>query len=1171
MNLSLNKESRQKSPYNGLRKILYVFVLCMLVQLNNSTIYAQKSIVTLNMNNVTIEKVINEIESKTDFRFLYNNQIVDVSKKITIVVSNKDIKQVLPEIFKNTDIVYTIKGIQIVLSKSQKNENATLANSKKINGLVTDNKGEPIIGASVFLKASNTGTITNIDGKFSLEVPDQSQITISYIGFKQTVFKVGKDTNYKISLEEDSKALDEVVVVGYGTQRKGEMSVSVSQLKGSELTSISKISAMDALGGRIAGVDVVSSSGAPGVASSIRIRGANSITSNASPLYVIDGFPVASNGSSETSRLGVSGDATDIMSMINPDDIASFEILKDAAATSIYGSRGSNGVILITTKSGRKGKSDISLSINRGIQVVAKQYNLMNSTQFSNLLYDEYEKGGINMSSLGFDPSNRLAIPTTYNTNWQDEILQTGDVQDYNLSFSGASDNANFSGSVGYLDSKGIIITNSYKRYSARLNTEAKGWNGRLRVGLNTNLSYVDEKDISTSGVYQAALTMAPNYPVYYPENTEYAGYYTTPDTKPIYTSLWGNGYGVSSAKALLKTQTPFYQTNVAQTPTNRTRAIANSFLSLEPIKGLIFKTSFGADLNFVKMKYLIQSVGPYRPTGGSLEHKQDQDITWLTENTVTYSFSNSNHVFSALLGQSAQKYYKEGLGFAAEESSPGNNFIGNDPFFVDGWYFNNGVNDHLTDTHKYATVDGWTVASYFTRLNYAYQNKYMVTATVRRDGSSKFGKDSKWGNFPGIAGAWVISKEKFFNTKFVDYLKLRASWGVVGNGNIGNYLSQSLLTSTPSVLIGEVVAGTATSLASLTDPTLRWESTEMVNLAFDGSIYNRFNITSEVYWKNTSDLLYGFDLPLSTGFSNIATTNIGSIKYFGVELTVNGDIIRAKHKNDFSWNVAFNADHLKGKITDLPSSTKYVGSNIRSYVNGDIGQIYGYQVDGIYNTQAEIADPANPNKSASLGDYKYHDFGRTDKNGQFVMVPDTLITGADRVNLGSVNPIISLGFNNTFNYKNFDLNLFFRSSIGNKIYNSAKSSLLNTSNGANVLAEAINRWTPQNQNQNIQAANSNRVDPTGGSSPLSIFVEDGSYLRLANLSFGYTFPENILKRLELKSLRIYSSINNVFVLTGYSGLDPEVGGGDVLVSRGIDNNTYPKTRTLSFGLQVTF
>ncbi|MCF6331839.1 MAG: TonB-dependent receptor, partial [Draconibacterium sp.] len=975
-----------------------------------------------------------------------------------------------------------------------------------------------------------------------------------------------------IVMEVNSIGLEEVIAVGYGTQRKGELTVSVSQVKGEQLESIPKANIMEALGGRAAGVSVVSSSGAPGAGSSLRIRGANSINSSAEPLYVIDGFPVAATSGDlfEGSRLGFNGDKTSLLSMINPNDIESIEFLKDAAATSIYGSRGANGVVIITTKTGKQGRSDITVSVNLGVQKMAKQWDMMNGEQFSTMLYDAYETGGIDMANLAFNPGQRLAVPIDYNTNWVDEVVRMGKSQDYNVSFSGASKKTKYSGSVGYYNNEGIIRNNSYERLTARLNGETKGLDGKLTAGLNMNLSYVDQKTINNRTVYQAALQDAPVYPVYYPEGTLYAGYLTHNSSgSNVYNVLWGDSYGVAASNAMTM-KSPLFQTDVAMNPQNTARIITNAFLSLEIIDGLVLKTSAGADLNYSKMKYLAQKKGPYMPTGGSLEHKQSQTYTWLLENTLTYTKKFNKHSLTALVGQSAQEYKMEGLGIAMEEADPGNNFVSNNPFFVDGWWFDNGKTDHLTDHHKYAKVADWTVASYFGRLNYSFDNKYMLTATVRRDGSSKFGKENKWGTFPGVSMAWNMQNEDFFNLPNVQQLKVRASYGVVGNGNIASYQSQALLTSKPAKPIGVVVAGTSTKEKGLADPALGWESTSSIDFGVDSRIYDRVSITSDIYWKKTSDLLFGFNLPQSTGFDKIATTNLGTIKQFGVELAVTGDIIQAKSDGGFNWEGTLILDHQHGKVTELPPNVDWVGGYIRSALNEPIGQIYGYQVEGIYNEQSELDDPGNPYSNAQLGDYKYKDIGSVDEFGNYILVPDNAITGADRTNLGNVNPKFSFGFNNSLTYGNFDVNVFFNGSVGNKIYNQTKRILLDASGERNLIQEAANRWTPSNHSQTIQAANSNRKSPVGGN-PISIFVEDGSYLRLANLNFGYTLPNHILSSINIQSIRLYASINNVFVLTKYSGLDPEVGGGDALVSRGIDRSAYPKSRTISFGLNMKF
>ncbi|NJM16179.1 MAG: hypothetical protein HC896_13120 [Bacteroidales bacterium] len=528
-------------------------------------------------------------------------------------------------------------------------------------------------------------------------------------------------------------------------------------------------------------------------------------------------------------------------------------------------------------------------------------------------------------------------------------------------------------------------------------------------------------------------------------------------------------------------------------------------------------------------------------------------------------------HSITFLVGQSSEKYYKEGLGFNVEEKVRGKILVGNNPYFVDDWYFDSDKHDKLSTRHKYASVNDWTAASYFTRLNYSYAGKYMFTGTLRKDGSSKFGKDSKWGLFPGVSLGWVVSEESFFNINMVDQLKFRASWGSVGNGNIPSYLSQSLITTKPIVYIGVIPEGPSKSIAWLPDPTLQWESTNMVDVGFDAFLINRISVTSDIYWKTTYNLIWEKRLPMSTGFEKIEATNLGSIEQFGFELAISGDVIQSR-TDGFNWNATLTMDHLHGKIVDLPAETPYVSSgDIRSYVGAEIGQIYGYIVDGIYTSDEELNDPANPNPSAQIGDYKYRDIARVDEFGDIAYVPDTNITSADLVNLGSVTPKVSFGFNNTFTYKRFDLNLFFRAAVGNKIYNKSRRELLNTDGELNLMKEAVNRYPYSNQL--IQGARSNRVDPSNGAA-LDIFVEDGSYLRLSNLTLGYNLG-SLINRLDIQSLRLYGSINNVFVLTKYSGLDPDTGAGidkgPKLVPRGVDENLYPTVRTYSLGLQVTF
>jgi len=1157
-------------------KLSVILVLLIFTQAFASKSYSQKTLLNLKMRNATIKEILGEIEDNSEFYFLYNEDLVDVDRIVSINVNDKNVEDVLKILFTNDNVNFVIKDRQIVLSPlpyangKEKTEQANL----KISGKVNESSGAPLPGVTVIVKGTTQGTVTDADGNYSISnVPGDATLVFSFIGMKTQEMPVAGKTTIDIIMAVDAVGIEEVVAIGYGTQRKGELTVAVSQVKGEDLESIPKTSFMELLGGRSAGVDVISTSSAPGTSSTIRIRGANSVNSNADPLYVIDGFPVISSSydSGDSFSSSKMGEGTSVFSMINPNDIESIEILKDAAATSIYGARGANGVIIITTKSGHKGKSELNVTANVGIQTHAKLFDMMNATEFSEMLYDAYSRGGIDMENLAYDPANGLAIPVDYDTDWVNEILRVAKVQDYNVSFSGANETSSYSGSIGYLDNEGIIKSNDFTRFTARFNGDIKAWDNRIVVGMNTNISYVDQH--SHWGVrvtsYSRALQKAPNLPVYFPEGTKFAGYYSHTGTESEWDVLWGNSYGCASSTAL-NLGSPFEYIDHIKSPSNKANMITNAYVSIEPLKGLVLKISGGANLNYTKSKFLNQSEGPFRIANGDLNHDQSQSYSWLTENTLTYTGKIGKHSFNALLGQSAQEYYQEGLGWWVQEQTAGEILVANNPFFVDGWYFDTGVEDHMTSNHKYATTSGYTVASYFGRFNYSYDGKYLVTATVRRDGSSKFGKESKWGTFPGVSAAWNMHQEEFFDLSYVDQLKIRASWGIVGNGNIDSYLSQSLLASNPTTQIGAVIDGVHTYETALVDPGLTWESTRQLDFGFDAHLFNRLGITSDVYFKKTYDLLYPLTLPYSTGFSSIAMTNLGSLENVGIELTVSGDIVQAKSEGDFNWFGSLMLDHIHGKVTDLPANVDWVGSNIRSYLNEPIGKIYGYKVDGIYNSQAEIDSEDNPYASAQIGNFRYKDIGSVDENGNYVYVPDGNITAADRTDLGSAVPLVNIGFQNTISYKNFDMGLFFRGSIGNKIYNYSKRTLLDASGDINILHEAVNRWTEDNHSQTIPAANSNRVDPTG-TAPLDIYVEDGSYLRLANINLGYTLPRYLLQDLNIKTLRIYGSVNNVFVLTGYSGLDPEISGGDTLVPRGIDTTTYPKTRTFTLGLTIGF
>ena len=985
-----------------------------------------------------------------------------------------------------------------------------------VRGMVLGTNDQPSAGASVLIRNSRTnfsaGTSTDSTGGFSfarVPVSGAYTLSISAVGYEtQTLSNVtvkeGENPALQISLKGNVANLEQVVVVGYGTQRKSDVTGSIASVNTKELKSLPVANVGEAMQGRAAGVQVLSS-GSPGSNVTFRIRGAGTIN-NSDPLIVIDGVP------------------TDIpLNAINQDDIASIEILKDASSAAIYGSRGANGVVLITTKKGTAGQNHLEFKVFGGQQKATNIVKMLDASQFASL-HNEM------MANNGRAQNPAFSNPDTLGkgTDWLGALFRPASMQSYSLSYSGGNANSSYYVSGGVFDQQGIVINTSYRRYTLQFNSDSKVFNW-IKFGNNLTLNH----DVKKNGSYDIRNTMAalPTQPINNADGT-YAG----PVGQPEFVGDIRNPIGTATIN------------------TNETKGyniLGNLYTEVTLMKGLKFKTTGGVQASFwdtrnFAPKYNWQPIPvPDTYVGESF----NKSLTFLWDNYFTYERNfGSAHRLNIVAGTSAQN----------------NRFDYMNGSKVD--YANDNV-IQLNNGTSQPTVAGsaseWALMSYIGRVNYGFRNKYLVTATVRRDGSSRFGPANKYGTFPSGSIAWRISKEDFFkNVTLVNDLKLRAGYGVTGNQNIGNYSFASQLSTGQYVFNGTPVSATVPVV--LPNPAVRWEQVEQANIAVDVSLLNnRISVTIDAYLKNTNDMLVPQSVPITTGYSDIyvPSINAGKVQNKGVEFTINTE----NTKGAFEWNTNFNISYNQNKVVSLNDTTPLLTGSIGLSQNlaiqsagHPVNSFYGFMANGIFQTDKEVADyavqvpGADPFNRTSPGDVKFKD-----RNN------DGIIDDRDRGYLGDPNSSYIFGMNNSFSYKGFDLSVFLQGVSGNKVFNANRVYQEGMAVAQNQTTQVLNRWTGPGTSNVIPRAIFN--DPNKNTRVSDRFLEDGSYLRIKNITLGYNLPRNILRGAKMSSARLYVSCQNLATFTHYTGFDPEVG------SNGIDLNVYPVTRTLSAGINVIF
>jgi TonB-dependent starch-binding outer membrane protein SusC len=1158
-----------------------IFMKLSLVQLTIGVIFSGLAIahdnhaqevlsreVSLTLKEVTIKEVLHELELATKVKFVYSRNYLRLDDKVTVEAEKRKLGEILDELFAIRKIDYRVQegndyivlkeSKSLVTTSSQPQDQtiffAATQQSIVVTGTVKDEKGDAVPGVNVVEKGTTNGASTDATGKYIVSVSGENSVLVfSFIGFKTQEVKVGNQTTLDVKLESDLTELDEVVVVGYGVQQRKDIIGAISSVKGDELNKIPVAGLDQALQGRAAGVVITQNSGDPGGGVSIRIRGVGTQRNN-EPLYVIDGFPVSSdnlssagyNGSSATANNGnkdgsSAGQPSNVLSTINPNDIESIEVLKDASAAAIYGSRAANGVVLITTKRGKEGKARLNIDSYYGVSESLNLPKLLNSSQFTELATEYFTA---TTQPQRIDPAWKT---NSVNTNWFNESFQAAPIQNHNISLSAGNQSTKAALSVNYFKQEGIIINSDFDRYSFRANLDQK-ISQRLKIG--NSLTFTRSKsretssgDFSPSGLFPQMFSSLPIWPV---KNDD--GSYYQP-------SYYGSNIPNTLANPVARLANDKYNLT-------RSRLLGSLFAEYNILPGLTYKINTGIDYitsSRQNDKPTYPGAALFRKGVYTLEEFRSEEIIWLIENTLNYTKSIGKHNFTVLGGITAQKSSFSNIAASSNSETPIKS-----------------LSATVTTNRKLAAsiYNEWSLLSYLGRFNYSYADKYLFTATIRRDGSSRFGTNNKWGVFPSFSAGWRVSEEGFLKeSSLISDIKLRASWGNLGNQEIGLY--DYLATLSPDRAAYTFGEGQSLQpgvfVDNLGNNSLRWETSTQTNFGIDASfLQNRILLTVDYFTKSTKDLLVPVNVPTTSGVYSV-TRNAGEVRNKGLEmaLTYQGKV------SSFTYNVSANGTILENEVISLadpnqalsPGQVAFSGPSVTRIQAGyPLGYFFGYIMDGIFQNDAEVTSHAKQN--AKPGDIRFRDINGRDADGKLTGKPDGQINGDDQTNIGSPIPKFTYGFNTTLGYKNFDLSVFFYGVTGNQIYNATRA-YTNGGGENNALAEAYNRWTGEGTSntipRNAPSANDNYRNS-------SFYIEDGSYLRLRNLQIGYNLPKSLIGKSGIERFRIYASGQNLFTVTNYSGFDPEVGSFNQSSSySGYDLGRYPSARTYLIGVNVQF
>jgi len=980
-----------------------------------------------------------------------------------------------------------------------------LAQKVLVTGKVTDAaNGLPLFGVSIGISGTTAGTISDVDGKYSIQVPSKEAVlAFSSVGYKQQQIAVGTNTLLNVALVPEMTELEQIVVIGYGTQRKKDLTGSISLVSTKDIKSLAVPSVSDALQGRAAGVQVISS-GVPGSDATFRIRGVGTINNN-DPLLVIDGVPVSSG-----------------LNTLNMNDVESMQVLKDASATAIYGSRGANGVVIVTTKRGKGDQSHMDFNYFFGMQNAKNVLEMLNASEFAALHNDIMANAGLLQNPAYADPAS-----LGEGTDWLGEMFNPAPMQNFSLSYSGSSEKTNVYVSGNYLSQDGIVTNTGYKKLTLQFNSDTRVFD-KLKFGNSLTLN----NDVKKSGNWSIrnAMLALPTQPLYQ-ENGNYSG----PVQQPMWDGDLVNPIGL------------------AKTVDNSTlgyNLIGSLYGEYEIIQGLKIKSTFGLQANFWNSRtwapdyHWNSSINE----NSYLYEQYNKNLTWLWDNTATYEKVIDKHNITLMGGMSAQE---------------------NEYHYLNGskQSFASNLTQQMDNGTLQPTLGGstssWSLLSYIGRANYSYNGKYLATATVRYDGSSRFGEGNKWGLFPSGSLAWRISEEDFMKSlTFINSMKVRTGYGVTGNQEIGNYSFASALQTIKYNFNNSVVNAVVPLM--MPNPNVQWEEQKQANIGIDASMFkSRIEIIIDAYIKNTDNMLVPMSVPVSTGYSDVYVPyiNAGEMQNKGVEFTIDSRNLTG----DFTWNTSFNISYNRNTVKSLndtvPMASGSIGLNYNLALiqaGHPVNEFYGFITEGVFQTQTEVDNHAvqvpgnDPYNRTSAGDIRFKDLNN-----------DGVINDLDRAFTGNPNPTLMFALNNSFTFKGFDLSLFLQGVSGNKILNANRIYSEAMSVAQNQTVETLNRWTGEGTSNLMPRAVFN--DPNKNARPSDRYVENGSYLRIKNLTLGYTLPSKLTEKAHIASLRVYASGLNMYTFTKYTGFDPEVG------TSGIDNNVYPVTATYSIGVNLGF
>lgn len=1105
------KNPRFKQIFRIMRISTFLLMVCVFCSYAGNA-HSQNAKVSIHMNNVKLDKILNEIENQTDYLFIYNNQ-VDINKITSVKVKNEAVAQVLDRILSGTGINYELEGTHIILTTEAIKDLHAQQQAKTVTGTVTDVSGEPIIGANIRIKGTTTGTITDIDGNFSIEAEPQSVIEVSYIGYLTQETVINNQKSIRFLLKEDTKTLDEVVVIGYGVQKKADLTGSVANINTEKLNTQSNANIGQALQGKIAGVDIVSQGGAPGSGTRIMVRGIGTLN-NASPLYIVDGMYMNS------------------IDHINPNDIASIDVLKDASSAAIYGSRAANGVIIVTTKEGSntEGKPIIDLSVNLGISTASKFLDMLDAKGWAEVTTIARQAIGKPALDMATDLANKP------DNDWQDIMFRPALMQNYNLAVKGGGKYSTYYTGLGYFNQDGIVKGTNYQRYNIQSKNDYK--RGIFSAGTNLIISFSHDKPLHQElrgGMIGTILQSVPTLEKY--DDTREGGYGGT----------YGDVVNIPHPLAII-------DDNIMDRYNENVKIFANLYAQIELFKGLKYKLNLTPDFSFERYKNYLNKYDFGLATNSitQLTERQRRRRNILVENLLTFDRTFGEHKISALAGYTYQdsrfrhiQAYGEGLPQGLEE--------------IDA-----------ATTNRSNEGNSWrsVLTSILGRVFYSYQNKYLFTATIRRDGSSKFGKNNRYGYFPSFSLGWNVAEEKFMeNVHWLDQLKLRGGYGVLGNQEIDNYQYSSTITTGINYPDGNGGLLQGAFPKNFANPDIKWEETAMTNVGIDFMAFNnRLSLTADYYVKNTKDILLTVPIPISSGGANDPIRNAGKIRNNGFEFNLGW---MDQPNPDISYGINLIGSFNKNKVIAMGSESGSIkGSSTNQNITTSetkagypIGGYWLISTAGYFNSQEEVDAYAKDGKkiqpAAEPGDIKFVDANN-----------DGVINDDDRVFQGSPFPDFTFALNGNMRYKNFDLSIGLQGVLGNKIYNATRQTLEDVTKGSNFLASCLDYWTPENKNASHPRLTWD--DPNRNTRAESDrYLENGSYLRLRSVQLGYTFPQTWFKG-AIQHARVYINAENLFTITSYSGYSPDVNA-DNANYRGFDNFIYPTNRTFMLGLNVTF